>query len=334
LKLIQLSAYTWLLCLFSFTACDSSGPSIESFIDSSWTTVKPSDHKAPSARHEAGLIAVGGRIFLIGGRGRKPVDIWDAKTKTWTEGSYPPFEIHHFQPVAYGEIIYIIGAMTGPYPYEKPVDHILIYDTSTDQWSLGPEIPANRKRGSAGAVLVGEEIYLVCGIKNGHIGDHKKWMDKYNIKTQEWTILSDAPRERDHFQAAHIEGKIYAVSGRTTRALDNPFKNTIKQVDIYDVNTDTWSVGPQPIPTERAGASVISVDGHVIVCGGESYDQVKAHDEVEAMNVENLLWKSLPNLPTGRHGTGLCLVNRKLYTCSGAPHRGGSYELDDILVLE
>ena len=89
----------------------------------------------PSARHECGFVEANGLFYLIGGRKIKPVDIFDTKTNTWTQGAKPPIEIHHFQAISYKEDIYIIGAMTGKYPHEKPLEKILIYKKETIPFS-------------------------------------------------------------------------------------------------------------------------------------------------------------------------------------------------------
>ena len=260
----------------------------------------------------------------------KPVEVYDIDKNIWLEYDPPPIEIHHFQPVAFGHLIYILGAMSGPYPYEKPIEHIVIYDTQKHQWIRGADIPESRRRGSTGAVQTGNYIYIFCGIKNGHIGDHKKWADRYDLISHEWVELSDAPRERDHFQAEIVDNKIYLIAGRTTKGLDNAFKNTIREVDIYDIQNNSWSTGPNPIPTERAGVAVSKFQQNIFVVGGESFYQTKAHSEVEILNTENLSWLTFENLPIGRHGTGMSVVNGKMYICTGGTHQGGGPELGDL----
>ncbi|MDH3650142.1 MAG: hypothetical protein OEQ53_10690, partial [Saprospiraceae bacterium] len=90
----------------------------------SWSEVKSSDGSTPVERHEAAFVGMGDAFYLLGGRGMKPVSIYDAKTSTWKQGSVPPIEMHHFQPVVYKGDIYVAGAMTGGYPGETPVPNI------------------------------------------------------------------------------------------------------------------------------------------------------------------------------------------------------------------
>src|SRR5690606_18051605 len=80
----------------------------------------------PTQRHENGYVRIGSRFYLVGGRGDRPVEIYDPATGTWSRGAVPPMEIHHFQAVEYDGKIYAVGAMTGRYPTEPPIPAIQI----------------------------------------------------------------------------------------------------------------------------------------------------------------------------------------------------------------
>ncbi|WP_116126564.1 Kelch repeat-containing protein [Lewinella sp. IMCC34183] len=294
-----------------------------------WETV--TTETRPVARHEAAFVQVGQRYYLLGGRGIRPVSVYDPATRAWTEGAKPPVEIHHFQPVVYNDEVYLLGAMTGGYPGETPLPNVYIYSPATDRWRTGHEIPADRRRGGAGAVLHEGKIYLVAGIRDGHRGDHKRWLDAYDPVTGAWEVLPDAPRARDHFQAAVVDGKLYAAAGRTTVAATNPFANTIGAVDVYDFATGEWSTLENEIPTRRAGSAAIGLDHRLIVIGGESDSQELAHADVEALDVRTSTWTAAPPLVRGRHGTGIVRDRGRLIMASGCGHRGGEPELDDMI---
>lgn len=298
-----------------------------------WRAISPSDGSLPTARHEAAFIRVGDKAYLLGGRGIKPVDILDLKTMTWSAGATSPIEIHHFQPVVYNDEIYLMGAMTGGYPGETPLPDIHVYTPATDTWRTAGVIPADRRRGGAGAVLHNGQIYLVCGIQDGHRGGHVPWLDVYNPKTNAWQKLPDAPRSRDHFHAAVHGNKIYALAGRTTVAATNPFENTIGEVDVYDVGTKQWTTLQNNLPTLRAGTTAMTLNDDILVIGGES-NQLTAHNEVEALAVKTGTWRSLPPLSRGRHGTGVVNFKGQLIMASGCGNHGGQPELDDIIGAE
>lgn len=325
----------YISCLLLFAQCKEAPKEVEPDVqmeneitEKKWQTADSNDGSKPVQRHEAAFVRVGEKFYLLGGRSIRPVSIYDTQTGSWTEGAKPPIEMHHFQPVVYDDKIYCISAMTGGWPNETPTTHVYIYDPATDAWSKGHEIPEARRRGSTGNVLYNGKIYVACGIKNGHIGDHKTWMDVYDPKTGTWEVLTDAPRARDHFQVVLVGGKIVAPAGRNTGIEpDQPFGGTIAEVDVYDIASNTWETLPNNIPTKRAGNAAIYFGDEVVVVGGESTTQEKAHAEVEALNLKTNKWRTLPSLIEGRHGSGLLNYQDEIYIASGCGNRGGNPEL-------
>ncbi|MFG0287617.1 MAG: Kelch repeat-containing protein [Rhodopirellula sp. JB044] len=286
---------------------------------------------APHKRHEAAFIECEGRFYLLGGRRIQPVDIFDPETKAWTHGAEPPIEIHHFQPVVIGHQIWLAGAMTGRYPRERAVDRIMIYDTRTDEWSWGHTIPEERRRGGAGAVIHNGGLYLVCGIRNGHWNGWVSWLDRLDLATGQWEQLPDAPHVRDHFQSAVVGNKLYAAGGRKTSGVSKEvFSLTIPEVDVYDIDQREWSTLPEEsnLPTPRAGCFAISLDGRLLIAGGESSGQKTAHNEIESLDPETNQWKTMSTFSTGRHGTGVIYYEGSLYTAAGSGGRGGGPELN------
>lgn len=297
-----------------------------------WKIVAASDSSKPIARHEASFVKVKDKFYLLGGRGIRPVSIYNPQINSWSEGAKPPIEMHHFQPVVYKDKIYLLGVMTGKYPAENPVSHIYIYDPIKDSWTKGNEIPEERRRGSTGNILHNGKIYMTCGIKNGHIGDHKNWMDSYDLETGTWKVLANAPRARDHFQTVLVNDIIYALAGRNSQAesTEGVFAHTISEVDVYDISSNTWKTLPNNMPTLRAGNSATFFDNQILVIGGESHNQKKAHSEVEALDPETNEWKTLAPLNTGRHGSGVLEYNSELYIASGSGNQGGAPELESM----
>lgn len=327
--------YILIVCLFALAGCKETKteskeiekPIIETTTPK-WTAVESSDGSKPVQRHEAAFVRVGEKFYLLGGRSIRPVSIYDPKTETWSVGAEPPIEMHHFQPVVFENKIYIVAALTGKYPGETPTENIYIYEPTTNEWYKGDLIPKERRRGSTGNILHQGKIYISCGIKNGHIGDHKNWLDRYDPKTGEWKILADAPRPRDHFQAVVAEGKIYTLAGRNSGKFpDDVFAGTIAEGDVYDIKSNSWETLPNNIPTQRAGNAAILFNGDVVVAGGESPVQEKAHSEVEVLNLTTNEWKKMPPLIEGRHGTGLLKYEGGLCIASGCGNRGGEPEL-------
>lgn len=302
---------------------------VQTTLEEGWQMVKTKNE--PLARHENAFAALDGKFYLIGGRNNKPINIYDPTTNTWSEGATPPLEMHHFQALPFQGKIYVMGAFTGGYPHEDPIPDIYAYDPATDSWDKAGTMPANRRRGAAGVVTYNDKIYVVCGIQDGHYEGHTAWLDEYDPATGKWKQLTDAPRTRDHFQAAVIGDKLYAAAGRNTSAKTNQsLELTIGEVDVYDFKTGKWETLDQPLPTLRAGTGAIPYENRLIIIGGESGSQVPAHAEAEAYDVASSSWKILPSLNQGRHGTQSVLFNNTIFVAAGSGDRGGGPELTSM----
>lgn len=332
-KLVSSAAVAAALCVLAACSGQTTSPQSTDIAPVQWQQHKAST--PPSARHENGFVAVGERLYLIGGRGERPLDIFDPVTGLWSQGAKPPFEIHHMQAIAYDEKLYVLGAMTGGFPEEPPLANILIYDPATDAWSEGPEIPEDRRRGGSGVVLHEGLIYMVGGNTRGHMSGYVPWVDVFDPETGRWTELPDAPHSRDHFHAAVIDGRLYAAGGRTSsHDTGEVMSLTVGPVDVYDIENQRWHTLEAPIPTQRAGTATVAFNGLLVVLGGESTSQEEAHSEVEAYNPETEEWLSLPPLPVGRHGTQATLFDGDLHIVAGSENRGGGPELNDHWVME
>jgi N-acetylneuraminic acid mutarotase len=240
-------------------------------------------------------------------------------------------EIHHFQAVSYRGRVIAGGAMTGPYPDEKPLPNFYVYEPEYDLWTLGPEIPEDRRRGSSGVVVIEDKMYMIAGIIDGHNGDHVKWTDAYDFVEREWSVLPDAPRPRDHFHAVLVDDKIYAFAGRNTSKNSNQvFDLTIAPIDYFDLNTNTWHTLEKELHIPRAGASVALFKNEIFIIGGESMFQKEAHNEVEIWSLKLEKWMPINYINRGRHGTQAIVYRNAIYLMAGSGNRGGSPELNSI----
>lgn len=299
--------------------------------DWQWETVVVNGE--PTARHEAGLLAYKDKILLIGGRRINPTDVFDTQTNTWTAKSETPIELHHFQPIVVEDTVYLIGAMTGEWPNEKPLDRVIKYYPKEDKYEYGHEIPEHRRRGGAGVVYHNNKIYVVGGITKGHMDGYQSWLDEYNPVTGKWLVLADAPDARDHFNAAVVNNKLYAFAGRrTSKRTEQDMALTNSYGNVYDFSTNQWEAVTQnlAIPTQRAGNAAFIWKNEIIIGGGESLAHESAHAEVEAYNSETKTWRSWPALQQGRHGSGFAVVDDYVYIASGSGNRGGGPELTSI----
>ena len=278
-------------------------------------------------RHENAFVEFKGKFYLLGGRGINPVNVFNPETNTWETKGDSPMEIHHFQAVVVDNAIYLMGAMTGKYPKELPLENIWKYYPETDTWEKGDEIPKERRRGGAGAVLYKHKIYMVGGIEFGHTSGTNNYFDSYDVKTGEWKVLTKAPHLRDHFPAIVVNNKLYCVGGRNTSVHQTNdfgafFAATIPEIDVYDFITETWSTMKDNLPFPSAAGALVEMDKQLIYMGGEC-NWVNASFQTQCLHLESGNWSQLASLEIGRHGSGAILYNNNIYLAAGSPNKGG-----------
>lgn len=284
-----------------------------------------------TARHECSFVQAGNRFYMFGGReSAQKLDVYNFENNTWAAAkNRAPKQFNHFQATFHKGFIWIIGAFkTNMFPREIPADNIWLYHPPTDTWIKGPKIPENRRRGGAGLVVYNNKFYLVGGNTIGHDGGYVNWFDEYDPINNTWTILKDASQARDHFSAAIIDNKLYAVAGRHSGGEGGVFAPLIDIVDVYNFETKTWSTLKNNLPTPRAAPGVAVFNNELLVMGGEGEKHGPAYKLVEAFNPENGKWTNKADMHYPRHGTQAILSGKGIYIAAGSPNRGGGRQLN------
>ncbi|MGB7394172.1 MAG: PKD domain-containing protein, partial [Pricia sp.] len=121
------------------------------------------------------------------------------------------------------------------------------------------------------------------------------------------------------------------LSGNPNPNIVETFKPVIPEVDVYNFTSGTWSTLPpdQNIPTPRAAASVASLNGKLLVIGGE----VENEPVYGAMVTDALViteqydpvaqtWTRLPDLNHKRHGTQAIVSGEGVFIVGGSHKKG------------
>ena len=66
-------------------------------------------------------------------------------------------------------------------------------------------------RGAGGVAVYGNRIYYAGGLRDSVAVN---WFDAYDPVADTWTRLPDLPTAKDHFHAAVLGSRLYAISGR------------------------------------------------------------------------------------------------------------------------
>jgi len=272
-----------------------------------WEPLRPSGRE----RQEVSYVAASGRLYLAGG-GREH-EVYDPAIGRWRDAAPLPVSVDHIQGVELGGLVYYIGGLTAwPEPH---VDAVLAYDPATDAFEERAPMP--RGRGAGGVVAHDGRIYYLGGL---HDGDAVAWVDVYDPVANRWSRLPDMPRVRDHFQAAVVGDRLYAIGGR-----DVDIDATTDAVDVFDLGRGVWDEGAAPLPTPRGGFAVAVVGDEILVIGGEGGG--KTFDTVEAYDTRRNRWRELAPLLHARHGISAAVCGG-VYVAAGGREQGGGEPSD------
>jgi N-acetylneuraminic acid mutarotase len=177
-----------------------------------WQEGKP----MPTARGALNVNFINGTLYAIGGASDRPLnsnEAYDASRDTWTSKALMPTARHHAgSAVVDGKIFVIGGRISGS------LENISVneaYDPEQDKWITNLEDMPSTRSGIAGAaspVNSSSNIYVFGGEEPSKTFNNN---EKYDAKTNKWTIEPPMPTARHGLAAAvFTEGnKIYVIGG-------------------------------------------------------------------------------------------------------------------------
>jgi N-acetylneuraminic acid mutarotase len=229
---------------------------------------------SPVRRAEANGATVDGKLYVFGGYVTDPTghivaqyrcDVYDPATNQWTRLGDMPENFTHSGIAVDGATIWLVGQYSGDHPGPGSV-HVWKYDTTSDTWTRGPELP--QPRGAGAAAIVGRQLHFFGGMdetRTIECGEH--WSLDLDNESAGWTPRATMPNPRNHIAGAGLNGKVYALGGQHGQEASQDAQS---EVDCYDPETDSWSVvAPIPDVRSHAGAATFVMNGRIVMLGGE-----------------------------------------------------------------
>ena len=281
----------------------------------------------------------------------RPVTPTEAGGAAWRRLAPVPTERTEVAAATVGRRIWVLGGYT---PDGATVATAEVYDTTTDSWSRGPDLPVavnhamaatldgvlyvaggNDGRGPSDQVarLDGDRWRRLAPLPRGRQAGGLVALDGrlylvggvvegglasdsqvYEPAADRWSPAPGLPTRREHLGAAAAGGRVYVVGGRTGGIGSN-----LAAAEAFDPAAGRWSA-VAPLPTARGGlAATATAGGQVVAVGGEADT---TFPEAEALDTRTGRWRSLPPLPTPRHGLGVVAVGEVVYVLAGGPRPG------------
>src|SRR4051812_23266667 len=170
----------------------------------------------PVASTEVSGAAIDGLVYVVCGLtpqgSSSRVHRYDPRTDTWIERASLPIEggADHCNVAAAGGKLYVLGAIRIGSPFIE--GNTWEYDPAQNSWqSVGR---MNIPRGASGVAVAGTDIYIAGGLAtSGSVAD----FEVFETVTRQWRRLPDMPTARDHLTAQVVNGRFYAIAGRSSR---------------------------------------------------------------------------------------------------------------------
>jgi hypothetical protein len=309
-----------LLALFFLTAsCIAVKPVFSSTDPAEDTWV--SKARMNQARTGLGVVAVGGKIYAIGGTASNSPSIpdsvlgtneeYDPATNTWTIKAPMPTPRTKFVIAAYENQIFCIGGIVGteqetwgfsnPYKYAVSTQVNEVYNTDTGTWET--KTPAPTPVALWQAHVINDNIYVMA-MYHTYVYDplNDAWTEKTKMPT---------PWYQTEPVSAVIDNKIIVNGEYEVADLQ-----TERRIYIYDPATDNWAKGKsEPLMGGDAAAATLGINApQLIYFFGVRYpDQAVT----QAYDLETDTWTSASPMPTPRHDFGLVILNDIVYAIGG-----------------
>jgi uncharacterized protein (TIGR03437 family) len=278
-----------------------------------WETRAP----LPIEATEVSSAALNGKIYTMCGITRSgnsdALFIYDPRTDAWSRGASIPIAggADHCNVAAANGKIYLLGAIRIGSTF---IDgNTYEYDPALNRWQTLASL--GTPRGASGVAVVGARIYIAGGLTAaGSVSD----FEMFDASAKLWFRLPGMPTRRDHLTAQAVNGKIYAIAGRSDRDLATN--------EEFDIATSTWR-NRAPVPRARGGLASGVVEGRVIVFGGEGASGTPENTfrDTDEYNPATDTWTPLASLPTPRHGFYGATLDGRIFVPGGGPIAGANF---------
>lgn len=256
----------------------------------------------------------------------------------WEMITQLPTKRWEFSTAVVEDKVYIIGGSlfdnrAGPFG----VSTVDIYDTQTNAWQRGTDMPTPRT--NAKAAVVNGTIYVFGGynskdkfLQNWKMADH---VEAYDPLTDTWTQKKEMPISRFYFGLGVVAGKVYLIGGTT--GLGEGQEQRMDRVDIYDPATDTWAKGPK-MPTRRNPGGVAVVGTRIYAIGGEGWPLPQGWGagpflgSIEEYDPINRQWKKKKDMLEIKNWFSSTVVADDIYLIGGYTLEGGLQEVATVNV--
>lgn len=224
-------------------------------------------------------------------------ELFDPKTNSWTSAGSLTFTsyIGYMHVLPNGNALYF-----GGYPTESTTTNLVnLYNTSGNSWSVANPMSISRASG-ASVTLQNGKILVIGGVTGNYpsmtvVGS----CEIYDPNTGNWSAAGSLNVARwGHTATLLSNGKVLVTGGAVDIVSSFP---TTTSCELYDPNTDTWTLTGSMTGTRHLHTASLMRDGNVLIAGGFiDISTSTAINTAEIYNTTLGTWSSIANLNTAR----------------------------------
>jgi len=230
----------------------------------------------------------------------------------WAPAVHLPEERSDLQAVACAGAIFLLGGLNASSVVQ---DSVWAFDPVAEVWATDlPPMPTGRYRFSA-ACLEGR-IYVAGGYhssSDGDIGNCVASVDRYDVATKAWDVVSPLATGRGDLALAASGGKLYAFGGY---AVDY---STVSATEVFDPVTGAWAAAASMPNGGKGDISAVEIDGVIYLPGG--WDTTFS-DQLVAYNPAGDNWTTLASMQAPRGDKAVVAFDGRLYVVGGETWSG------------
>jgi N-acetylneuraminic acid mutarotase len=138
-----------------------------------------------------------------------------------------------------------------------------------------------------------------------------------------WGTKASLIEPNSELPIAELNGKLWLLGGYPGTRI------TVRTVQIYDIATDSWQIGPI-LPAFNNHGMAAAVNGKIYLIGGQTAADGDPYvDTVYELDPTKGQWVQKSRMPTAR-SAGVALVHEgKIYVAGGRPPRGHDFAVYD-----
>jgi N-acetylneuraminic acid mutarotase len=235
----------------------------------------------PTSRGVFKTVVHNGKIYAIGGiKSVNPPygisnEVYDTETGEWSVMASMESPRSGLTVEILNNKIYVIG---GLYSTSQQSTDILEYDIETDTWTTKCTMPEPRFNHIS--EIINGKIYIAGGLSVDEYGSHPGLLSSlvYDPVQDHWDTIADLNHERFMGRSCVFDNKIYVFGGAPSGV---PFQAAHKSIEIYDPETDVWTISEDEIPVPFMGGmvqvygdSILLFGGFKIVLDNENYSSI------------------------------------------------------------